>query len=419
MNGEHDKAIEVYTKAIELDPNDAEAYNNRGLEYHNKGQYDSAIGDYTKAIELDPNYFYAYNNRGNAYANKGQYDSAIEDYNKAIALNPNYASVYNNRGTAYSDNGQYDSAIEDFNKAIVLNPNYASAYNNRGIVYDKKSQYDKAIENYNKAIELDPNDTEAYYNRGITYIKKIQYDRAISDFQKACDMGNEEACDMLKKVKIKTEEPKIHTEQKPKRVEELEHFPFKSFDEFKKRVIEGIANIRVDRGAALQWAQNGIYSSAWLRKQCLFLSLLPFIAGIGFIMYAIVTKSWLLLLALPVLLIGFFIFHPSSAPIFGFIRSGVIGLTLIGLAWGFLNGIGWLAALSLSLTVIWYAQRTIYRKAINGIIRSAFEHEDLLCILWNINVLSIAMYNGDNYWVKWKTEGGKSTHYDSGNTYDN
>ena len=48
-------------------------------------------------------------------------------------------------------------------------------------------------------------------------------------------------------------------EQKPKRVEELEYFPFKSFDELKKRVNEGVANLGVDRSVALQWIQNGKY----------------------------------------------------------------------------------------------------------------------------------------------------------------
>jgi hypothetical protein len=207
-------------------------------------------------------------------------------------------------------------------------------------------------------------------------------------------------------------------EQKPKRVEELEHFPFKSFDELKKRVNEGVVNLGVDRSAALQWIQNGIYSTGWQRTQALFLAFLPFIAAIGFIIYAIATKSWLLLLALPVLLICFFIFHPSSAMIFGFIRSGLIGLVLIGLAWSLISGIAWLTALTLTLIIIWYAQRTIYRKAVDGLLRATIQHEDLLCILWRGNGLNVTMYNGDSYWSKWKTEGGKSTHYDTGNTYD-
>src|SRR3989338_1288964 len=56
LNKEHDSAIEAYTKAIQLDPNYADAYNNRGLAYDNKRQYDRAIEDYNKAIALDPNH---------------------------------------------------------------------------------------------------------------------------------------------------------------------------------------------------------------------------------------------------------------------------------------------------------------------------------------------------------------------------
>ena len=201
-------------------------------------------------------------------------------------------------------------------------------------------------------------------------------------------------------------------EQKPKRVEELKNFPFKTFAELKEATTEGVANIGIDRGVALQWAQNGIYSSSWLRTQALFLAFLPFIAAIGFVVYAIMTKSWLLLLALPVLLICFFVFHPSSAMIFGFIRSGLIGLVFIGLAWGLISGIGWLTALTITLALIWYAQRTIYRKAVNGLTLAVLEHEDLLCLLWGGRALNVRFYNGNSYWSDWKTEDGQNVHYD-------
>jgi len=198
-------------------------------------------------------------------------------------------------------------------------------------------------------------------------------------------------------------------EQKPKRVEELEHFPFESFDELKKRVNEGVANLGVDRSVALQWIQNGVHSTGWQRTQALFLASLTFIVPIGLIVYIVITKTWLLLLALPLLLIGFFIFHPSQAMMLGPIRSGLILLTFGGLIWGFVNGIGWLTA---------YAQRTIYRKAVDGLLRAVIQHEDLLCILWSGNALNVTMYNGDSYWSRWKTEGGKNTHYETGTTYD-
>jgi tetratricopeptide (TPR) repeat protein len=62
--------------------------------------YERAIEDYNKTIELDPNYAEAYNNRGNAYSGLKEYERAIEDYNKTIELDPNYAKAYTNRELA-------------------------------------------------------------------------------------------------------------------------------------------------------------------------------------------------------------------------------------------------------------------------------------------------------------------------------
>ena len=96
------------------------------------GQINNAIEHYSHAIELNPNNAPTYNNRGVAYRGKGDFDRAIEDYNKAIQLNTGYADAYNNRGVAYQSKDDFDRAIEDYNKAIDLNPNDADVYSNRG-----------------------------------------------------------------------------------------------------------------------------------------------------------------------------------------------------------------------------------------------------------------------------------------------
>ena len=55
----------------------------RGATYYQIGDYDRAIEDYSKAIELNANYVDAYLNRGITYNDKGDYDRAIEDYTKS------------------------------------------------------------------------------------------------------------------------------------------------------------------------------------------------------------------------------------------------------------------------------------------------------------------------------------------------
>jgi len=120
LNKDYDKAIEAYTSAITLNPNNDKAYNNRGFIYADKGQYDMAISDYNKAISINPNLAMPYNNLGHAYNEKSQFDRAIENSNKAIALDPNYAMPYNNRGAAYANKGIMGKAISDFQKACDM-----------------------------------------------------------------------------------------------------------------------------------------------------------------------------------------------------------------------------------------------------------------------------------------------------------
>ncbi len=85
-NGQWDKAIAAFNKAIELDPKCVEAYITRGNAYNDKGQHDKAISDYTKVIEINPRFGPAYSNRGLAWYKKGDYDRACSDYQKACKL---------------------------------------------------------------------------------------------------------------------------------------------------------------------------------------------------------------------------------------------------------------------------------------------------------------------------------------------
>lgn len=126
---------------------DAIDYYNRGNDFRKKGQYDSAIEDYNKAIQLDPNLAQAYGNRGLAHGRKGEYDRSIEDCSKAIALNPDDPSAaYINRSLAYSCKGEYDRAIEDCNKAIALDPNNALAHDLLSELKDKRKAEVSSVE---------------------------------------------------------------------------------------------------------------------------------------------------------------------------------------------------------------------------------------------------------------------------------
>ena len=193
MLREIDRAIEAYSHAIDLNPDFADAYNNRGIAYADTGDFAAAVADYNTAIDLDPEEALPYNNRGVAYRNTGDFDAAIADFNKAMDLDPEKALPYNNRGVAYRDMGDFDAAIADYNTAIDLDPEEAGVYNNRGIAYRNTGDFDAAIADFNKAIDLDPEKAQVYYNRGNTYTNTGDFDAAIADFNKAIALNPENA----------------------------------------------------------------------------------------------------------------------------------------------------------------------------------------------------------------------------------
>lgn len=84
------------------------------------GMFRRAIEEYSSAIELDPQGAAAYCNRGRAYNQVGKYELAIEDCDKAIRLNPKGVRAYFNRGVAYADLGRQVKAAADFEKFIAL-----------------------------------------------------------------------------------------------------------------------------------------------------------------------------------------------------------------------------------------------------------------------------------------------------------
>jgi len=83
------KALENYDKAIYFNDEFYEAYLNRGVLYHGLGELDRAVEDYSRSIELRPGHdVEPYNNRGAIYAVTGRFELALKDFNKSIELDP-------------------------------------------------------------------------------------------------------------------------------------------------------------------------------------------------------------------------------------------------------------------------------------------------------------------------------------------
>ena len=148
--GKLKESIQVNDKAIQLKPDFATPYYNKGVTLEKLEQLDQAVESYNKAIQLKPDFAEAYSNRGNVLQQLGQLDKALKSYEKAIQLKPDYAMAYSNRGNALIDLGQLDKAVASCNKAIQLKPDYAEAHNNRGVALRDMGLLDEALRSFDK-----------------------------------------------------------------------------------------------------------------------------------------------------------------------------------------------------------------------------------------------------------------------------
>lgn len=256
------KAIKDYSVAINLYPEFAEAYYNRGISKKELKDYIGALNDMNKAIEIkvstisktafskddlrislqkdildftnNENKAYAYYNKGrinlllgnklNAIKdfdasinfNKVNYDTylyrgnaklesndltgAIADYKKVIELNPKKSEAFFGLGNASYLMKDYNEALKDYNKAIDLSeePN-AKLYSNRGNVNFSLKNYKEALTDYCKAIDLEKNNADYYFNRGIVKYNLKDQTAACNDFKKAKELGMAKADEALQK----------------------------------------------------------------------------------------------------------------------------------------------------------------------------------------------------------------------------
>jgi tetratricopeptide (TPR) repeat protein len=181
-----DLSIADYTAVLQNDPNNVLALSNRGVAYADRGDYDQGLADCNQAINLAPNLAYVYYNRGLVYdyvSSRDYYDHAIADYTRAIRIDPNFTFAYYHRGNMYAMKADYDRAIADHTLAISMSPGNAGFYTSRGSVYRRRgaasrssearaADYNRAVADLETALRMNPDDVSAKAN-----IEMIRRDR--------------------------------------------------------------------------------------------------------------------------------------------------------------------------------------------------------------------------------------------------
>jgi protein O-GlcNAc transferase len=154
-------AERLYQSVCDSDPNNARAFHLRGVVAHQLGRPDAAafLG---RAVTLDPDFAEAHNDRGVILAANGSFADAISCFERAVALNPGYIEARNNLGRGLRSLGRLDEALQQFEQVLKGAPDSPLAHFNLGAAFELAGQRPDAEQHYRSAIALRPDFVDAH-----------------------------------------------------------------------------------------------------------------------------------------------------------------------------------------------------------------------------------------------------------------
>ncbi len=173
-------SVRASTRAIELDPTDAEAYRIRGYGYMNTEEWVRASADLSQANELDPTDWLAFLRYDDVCTKLGRYEQALDAYNRSVELDSSPAHVQAlicaSRGYAYSELGRRKEALDDYSRSIRIDPSQAQVYLSRGYTYCEFGRYEEAIVDYDRSLGLLPMQAYVYKCRALAQLAGADID---------------------------------------------------------------------------------------------------------------------------------------------------------------------------------------------------------------------------------------------------
>ena len=210
---QHFASINHYSDLIAQQPNNADAYFSRAIDFMLVQDFTEAIKDFTRVIEIDPSYTLAYFNRAVVRYKQMKYKMAqrnntaddlssvsmsmnISTRNKKPSPVPSMSSMLKEKERAY----EHEHISRDYDLALKQNPNFVYAYYNIANLRCEQRDFRAAITYYDEAIKREPDFAEAYFNRGLANLSLGNINAGIADLSKSGELGVVSAYSIIKRM---------------------------------------------------------------------------------------------------------------------------------------------------------------------------------------------------------------------------
>ena len=182
---QHEKAIEVFKKAIEISETSADLYSLIGMEYLFLDQYQNAKQNFIKCIELDIEDYSALYNIIYCFDFLDETEEAIDFLNAYLDKNPYSEVAWHQLGRQYIETKQPEKALAAFDFAIISDDTFIGAYLEKAKVLEQLKRYEDAIENYKITIAIEDSTAYAFIKIGYCYERLNMPDLALQHYYQA------------------------------------------------------------------------------------------------------------------------------------------------------------------------------------------------------------------------------------------
>ena len=184
-------AVDACKRALDIQPEAAEAYATLGNACYAQGNYEEAQQAYTRAIALKPDLAYVRANLGSICAQLNQPEEAIAHYQAAVEIRPKFPLVYRNWGQLYQNLEKWEDAADCYRQAIEIEPKFVPTYQKLAEALIAAEDWQGAGNIYQQAIELESDAVWAYCGLGDALTEQAKWEDAAQAYKQAIELEPE------------------------------------------------------------------------------------------------------------------------------------------------------------------------------------------------------------------------------------
>jgi tetratricopeptide (TPR) repeat protein len=178
-------ALQAFERVLALNPDDANAWANKGTALLELGHFEEALAAYERALSIDPTNRGALKGKARALIDVGRTEEAVVFFERLRAIIPDDAQLLTAIGSTMAELGRTGEAIEVLEQALALEPESFAGWYNMGTIFVDLGRYPEALEAYERALRLDARDLATWFNKGTVLLQLHDMEGALAAFQHA------------------------------------------------------------------------------------------------------------------------------------------------------------------------------------------------------------------------------------------